>query len=201
MKVEGNFQAQKKCRNPCSFPTWETQVSKPISWKMGDFCLKTHLHLSVEAEVFIRRERGPEQRDQGRGLKSSLRAEEHSPFQEGKWWSGVCHPGLVILDLRQSGSTVEGQQISRGWDSWRSDSIFLKVVERILIQICRSSTSYMLVRVRIYRNNVKRMVGWVTIPHCYNFHHYRQNAYVPPKFLCWNITPTAVVLGGGVFGR
>ena len=28
------------------------------SGKMGDSCLKTHLYLSVEAEVFIRRERG-----------------------------------------------------------------------------------------------------------------------------------------------
>ena len=29
-----------------------THVSKPISWKMGDSCYKTHLHLSVEAEGF-----------------------------------------------------------------------------------------------------------------------------------------------------
>ena len=41
---------------------------------MGDSCLKAHLHLSVEAEVFIRRERGTELRDEGRGLQSSLRA-------------------------------------------------------------------------------------------------------------------------------
>ena len=59
---------------------WETHVSKFISWederlisqspslgKMGDSCLKAHLHFSVEAVVFIRRERGTEQRDQGRG--------------------------------------------------------------------------------------------------------------------------------------
>ena len=59
----------------------------PAPGKMGDSCLeahlpgrwgahlKAHLHLSVEAEVFIRRERGTEQRDQGRGLQSPLRAD------------------------------------------------------------------------------------------------------------------------------
>ena len=63
-----------------------------VTWKMGDSCLeahlpgrwgahlKAHLHLSVEAEVFIRRERGTEQRDRGRGLERSVCADEHSPF-------------------------------------------------------------------------------------------------------------------------
>ena len=45
----------------------------------GDSCLKAHLHLSVEAEVFIRRKRGPEQSDQGRGC-----TDEHSPFRQGR---------------------------------------------------------------------------------------------------------------------
>ena len=54
-------------------------VSKPIPWKMGDSCHKAHLYLSVKADVFIRRKR-TEQKDQGRGLKSSPRADEHSPF-------------------------------------------------------------------------------------------------------------------------
>ena len=35
----------------------------------------------------------------------------------------------------------------------------LKLVPRILIQTCCSLTSYTLVRVSTYRNNVKRMVG------------------------------------------
>ena len=51
------------------------------SGKIGDSGLKAHLPLSVEAEVFIRRGRGTEQRDQGRGLQSSLQADEHRPFQ------------------------------------------------------------------------------------------------------------------------
>ena len=31
------------------------------TWKMGESCHRAHFHLSVEAEVFIRRERGIEQ--------------------------------------------------------------------------------------------------------------------------------------------
>ena len=52
----------------------------PSPGEMGDSCLKPHLHMSAQAEVFIRRERGTEQRGQGKGLKSSLPADEHSPF-------------------------------------------------------------------------------------------------------------------------
>lgn len=48
---------------------------------MGDSCLKVHLPILVEEEVSIRRERETEQRDQGWGLKSSLRADEHGPFR------------------------------------------------------------------------------------------------------------------------
>ena len=43
----------------------------------------------------------------------------------------------------------------------------LKLVPRILLQVCCLSTSYTLARFGTYRNNVKRMVGWVTIPHYY----------------------------------
>ena len=45
----------------------------------------------------------------------------------------------------------------------------LKLLPRILIQTCCSSTSYILIKVSIYGNNVKRIVGWITISHCYNF--------------------------------
>ena len=51
------------------------------TWKIGDSHLKARLPLSVEAEVSIRRERGTEQRYQGRGLQIPVRAREHSPFQ------------------------------------------------------------------------------------------------------------------------
>ena len=46
---------------------------------------------------------------------------------------------------------------------------FLKLVPKILVQTCCSYISHILVRVSTYRNSVKRMVGWVTISHCYNF--------------------------------
>lgn len=52
----------------------------PSSGKMGNSCLKAHLHLSVEAEVFIRRGMGTEQINQWKGLKSSLHADEYNPF-------------------------------------------------------------------------------------------------------------------------
>ena len=31
---------------------WETHITKPMSWKMGNLCHKVHLRLSVEVEVF-----------------------------------------------------------------------------------------------------------------------------------------------------
>ena len=52
----------------------------PAIWKMRDARLKAHLHLSVEAEVFIRRERGAEQRDQRQELNRSLCADKHSAY-------------------------------------------------------------------------------------------------------------------------
>ena len=40
--------------------------------------------------------------------------------------------------LSHPGSMVEGQQISQSWDAWRSESILLKLVPRILIRACSS---------------------------------------------------------------
>ena len=40
----------------------------------------------------------------------------------------------------------------------------MKLFTRILIKTCCLSTSYVLVIVSIYRNNVRRMVRWVRIP-------------------------------------
>ena len=136
---------------------------------MEDLFLKVHLHLSVEAEVFTRRERGTEQRDQERGLKNSLRAEQHSPF-----WLDSDGPECVIpvsssrlhvlLAPRLKASKSPRAGIPEGWSLY-----LLKLDPRILIQTCYSSTSCTLVRVSTYRNIVKRMVRWVTISHRYNF--------------------------------
>lgn len=30
---------------------------------------------------------------------------------------------------------------------------------------------------------------------------YRQSAYVPPNFICWNLTPKAMIYGDGAFER
>ena len=61
----------------CCWPSgrWGMHVSKPISWKTGDLCHKARLCLSVEVDVFKRKERGTEQREHGRGLQSSLCAD------------------------------------------------------------------------------------------------------------------------------
>ena len=92
---------------PLQKPVLEKQVlmqrkvvclQMPAIWKTGDSGLKAHLHLTVEARVFINKERETEQRDQGRRLKIPLCAGEHSPCWYSKWWSCVHHPGLAILD-------------------------------------------------------------------------------------------------------
>ena len=63
---------------------WEDRglmSQSPSSGEIEDSCHKNCLHLSGLAEVFVRREKGIEQRDQGQGLKNSLSADKHSPFQ------------------------------------------------------------------------------------------------------------------------
>lgn len=47
----------------------------PSPEKMGDLHLKTQSHISVEAEIFRRRDRGTEQKDQGKRLEISPCAE------------------------------------------------------------------------------------------------------------------------------
>ena len=82
------------------------------------------------------------------------------------WFS---HPGFttsqlhVILDPRLKVSKFPGAEVLEGQGLNLS-----KLVPWILIQTCCASTSYTLVRVHTYGNNVKRMVGWVTIS-CYSF--------------------------------
>ena len=73
----------------------------------------------------------------------------------GKQWSGVRHPGFHHPGFTSSW-IAEGQSL-----------YILKLVSRIPIQTGYLSTSFILVRVGICKNTVKRMVGWVAIPHCY----------------------------------
>ena len=99
------------------------QMLIKVIWKMGDSHLKAHLQLSVEAEVFIRRVRGTEHRDQGWGLKSSPHADQHSLLQRGKWRSGTHHPDwgswFHIVLSRRSANLL-------GLDVWRSESVSSK---------------------------------------------------------------------------
>lgn len=76
-------------------------------------------------------------------------------------WFGVLSWSYFILVLQLKVSKSLGTWMTEG------DLYFLKLVPKILIQTCCSSTSYILVTVSIYRNNVKIMVGWVTLPYYY----------------------------------
>ena len=69
---------------PISWEDGRPLSHSPSPWEDGYSCLKSHFHISVQAEVFIRRERETEPRGQGRELKSPVCAEEHSPFSSGK---------------------------------------------------------------------------------------------------------------------
>ena len=51
-----------------------------------------------------------------------------------------------------------------GWSQY-----LVKLFPEILTQTCSLSISYTLVKVSTYRNKVKRMVGWDSLPHCYIF--------------------------------
>ena len=57
-----------------------------------------------------------------------------------------------------------GAGTPEGWSLY-----LLKLIPRIIVQTCCSSISYIVVRVSTYRNNGKRMMGWVTISHRHNF--------------------------------
>ena len=78
----------------------------------------------------------------------------------------VGHPALsswlhVTLAPWLKVSKSPGPEMLEDW------SLFpLKLVPRILTQTCCSSTRYILGRVSTYRNNVKRIMGEVTISHC-----------------------------------
>ena len=93
-------------------------------WKLKA-CLKAHLRLSVEAEVFIRRERGTEQRDQGGVAKFCTHSRAQSiPIRQvlvqcaSSWFS---HPGFlsswlyVILAPRLKVSKSPGDGLPKDW--------------------------------------------------------------------------------------
>ena len=73
-------------------------LQRPFSKKIGGSRVKAHLPLSVEAGVFIRRERGAGQRDQGRGKvlyvqTSTVHSEKAVMVQCASAW--FSHPGFL----------------------------------------------------------------------------------------------------------
>ena len=133
---------------------------------MGHSGHKAHLYPSVQAEVFIRRERGQTKRSGERTAKfSTCRRAQSIPIRQVR--IGCALPGLVILAsshpesallLKVSKSLGTGLLEGRGL-------YLLKLAPRILIGTYYSSVSYILARISTYRNYVKRMVRWVTIFH------------------------------------
>ena len=121
---------------------------------MCNSCPKAHL-TSQCRQKFLYGGRGKtEQRDQGEGLgKLSVCRRAQSILSK---------LGFIILVLQ----LTVNNSLKAGMAEGRS-LYFLKLVLRVLIKTCSLPTSCVLVRVSIYRKNVKRMVGRVTIPHCY----------------------------------
>ena len=80
-------------------------------------------------------------------------------------WIHVILASQMKVSKPPVSSTIPSEVgMPEGWSLY-----LLKLVPRILVQTCYSSTSYILVRVSTYRHNVKTIVGWVTVPHRYNF--------------------------------
>ena len=81
--------------------------------EVGDSCLKAHLHLSVQVEVVVRRGRGTEQRDQGRGTKvlcvqmSTVHSNKASdgPLCIILVWS--CQPNVILASLLEVANLLE----------------------------------------------------------------------------------------------
>ena len=127
--------------------------------KMGDSCPKAHLHISVEAEVFISRKRVEKSSmcrpAQSIPMTATVRCASSwlsHPGSTSSWLHVVLAPWMKIVKSPGAGMP-EGCRL-----------YLLKSVPRILTQTCCLSMSYMLVRVSTGRSNVKRMMGWVTIP-------------------------------------
>ncbi|KAF6119668.1 hypothetical protein HJG60_010118 [Phyllostomus discolor] len=129
---------------------------------MEDSCLKAHLNISVQEEVFIRRERGSRPRKpRGKRLKSSLYADWHSPFRYEP--RNCSSDGLVcaiwVSPLQVSTSLRAG--MTKGW-SW----YLLELVLTIFIQTCCLSTSYILVSQHL-QGQCQKNIGVDYICHCY----------------------------------
>lgn len=136
--------------------TWFIRDQSPE--KMGVSRPKAHLNISVRAVVFIRRggsrAEGPRA---GVGKFCTSRPAQPIPVRTSdRPGSGlVCVLLAFVIPLQ-----AEGQQGPRSRGDWRRESVFWSWFLRFLwkrvlykLHVSQGST---------YRNNVKRVVGWVT---------------------------------------
>lgn len=138
----------------------------PAIWGDDGSCFKAHVQVFMEAEGFTRREREMELKDQERGWKTSLRADQQSLFGCGpRNWSsqGLACILLVFIILAPGGNLNNSPGLK--CPPFRTCNFF-RLVPRILAQTwCCLSVSYLFVIVSPSRNKVKSIVGWVPIPH------------------------------------
>ena len=85
--------------------------------KMADSCLKAHLHISVQAEVFIRMERGSRTKRSREGAKkfSLCRQAQSIPIRQVmvRYASSWCgHPGSTLTVSKSPGTgMLEGRSL------------------------------------------------------------------------------------------
>ena len=144
----------------------------------------------MEAEIFIRR-RGEQNRELKVGTEKFSRCRRAQSIPIRQAMARAHRPGLVTLAPRHPGFYIilaPQLKVSRSPRAGRPEgqSLYLwKSFPRILIQTCCFSASYESVRVSAYRNNVKRKVGWATIPHYSNSLLWQfSTVTVPPVALC-----------------
>ena len=153
----------------------ERCITSPSPWEDGRLMSQSPSpHLSG-GRSFYKEGTGNRTKRSRKGVEkfsTCRRAQSTLIRQVMAWWasSWLGHPGLtsswlyVTLAPRMKVSKSSGAGMAEGQSLY-----LLKLIARILIQTCCTSTSYTLVRASIYRNNVKRMLGWVTISHRYSF--------------------------------
>lgn len=78
-------------------------------------------------------------------------------WRASSWSSSSWFYIILVLQLKVNKSPRTG--MTEGWHLH-----LLKLISRILMQTCCLFTSCILARVSIYRDNVKRMVGWFRFP-------------------------------------
>ena len=95
--------------------TWKTRDSfkAHLPRMMGHSCLKAYLHISVEAEVFISREKGTKQRSRKGDEKFFTCRQALSILIRPVMVQGASSGIHIILTSCHPGGMVKGQKISQ----------------------------------------------------------------------------------------